>query len=536
MHDPDWFEQCRQYATVEHLDPAAMRVLGGFAGPTENGEAQRVPARGLDRSQVKKLYDHLLQQAKEQIQALALEVEEVLGKDVDQDQARLFARRFRSVAVELGDLSGKSRTAGLYLIGLKNRIQEILVAPLPRALRVRAAADFYYSHAAILQHTALAPSPGRHATIGELLERSRWEKVARGIFLKTIQGTTQRGPLRATLLKVERGKANFTAMRCADPGGKPFQQFVAESGAIAGVSGGFFLYSEPDIEPPSAQFDPVGLLVHDGKMLVPPIFARGAICWDRGAHVFVSRVGLKGASIGFAAGKRLIVDAVNLPKRMRYGPVAFTRARFEATPPHSGPALIFEGRNFLGTSEEEAVPVPLNGFVLTLPGRSEYRGFVDSLEPGAVAVSLPRSPKQRSVEQAMAGGPLLVENGRVTVDLQREDFSGTAPPITFSKDETFDQNLLPRMAVGVTPEHHVLFAAIDGRDFNRSLGLTLHRTAKLMRAAGCTDALNLDGGSSKRLVVQGKTVDLSCTDIVSNAHLSDEVRPVHTAILIFPRR
>ena len=110
----------------------------------------------------------------------------------------------------------------------------------------------------------------------------------------------------------------------------------------------------------------------------------------------------------------------------------------------------------------------------------------------------------------------------------------TAPPVTFSRDETFDQNLLPRMAAGVDSEGDIFFAAIDGRNFYKAPGMTLEQTSQWMRALGCTRAMNLDGGSSKRMVINGRVVDYASTEVVGSKSDKKLVRPVHSAILIYP--
>jgi hypothetical protein len=123
----------------------------------------------------------------------------------------------------------------------------------------------------------------------------------------------------------------------------------------------------------------------------------------------------------------------------------------------------------------------------------------------------------------------------VALDLAGEGFVHGAPPITFSEDETFDHNLLPRLAAGRTADGATVFAAIDGRNFARALGMTLRQTAALLRELGCTTAVNLDGGSSKRMVVRGRAVDLATTEVVSGGAPSAEapVRPVFSALLLF---
>ena len=54
----------------------------------------------------------------------------------------------------------------------------------------------------------------------------------------------------------------------------------------------------------------------------------------------------------------------------------------------------------------------------------------------------------------------------------------------------------------------------------RALGMTLGGVGRLLRALGCHVATNLDGGSSKRMVVEGRALDLASTEIVSRASSS----------------
>jgi len=79
-------------------------------------------------------------------------------------------------------------------------------------------------------------------------------------------------------------------------------KLACSNGAIAAISGGFFLYSEPDIVPPSVLTDPVGLLVLEGCVVDPSIFHRAAIvqtgrCWgdgyQRAGLIQINKVGME---------------------------------------------------------------------------------------------------------------------------------------------------------------------------------------------------------------------------------------------------
>ncbi len=420
---------------------------------------------------------------------------EVLDGEVDRDQAELFARRFLACA-ELLQRMGRG-PARVLRIGLLTRIGEILKAAPPRAVRVRACVDFYTSHGSLLHHA----SPGLPG-LPEILGSCSWRRIEEGLDHVLVAASTDLGPVHVNLLRVRDRPLGVVDLRGADG---DFATQVRARGALAGVSGGFFLYSEPDIEAPFERGEPVGLLADSTGLISPPVFRRATL--DARDHRITT------ASL---VGWELLGHRVEAVNTLRVGPVVFNRA--------FGP-LAPEGRVSVAIAHEQILEVttapcaiPLNGFVLSLP-RGERVG-----EP----VGELRWP---DVRDQISGGPWLLRDGELVLDLLAEDFALDAPPVTFSRDETFDQNLLPRMAVGRCPDGTLIFAAIDGRNFERAPGMTLRGAAQLLAALGCRDAMNLDGGSSKRMVVGGRVVDLASTELVQ-AGTETRTRPVHNGILV----
>ena len=58
-------------------------------------------------------------------------------------------------------------------------------------------------------------------------------------------------------------------------------------------------------------------------------------------------------------------------------------------------------------------------------------------------------------------------------------------------------------------------------------------TADLMRALGCVHAMNLDGGSSKRMAIGNRCVDLASTEVVGAGRTPSKTRAVVSAILLY---
>jgi hypothetical protein len=509
----EWLERCRAFAEQAGLGPDATSPLQAFGGQEPTRPAPSFAA--------------LLEEAR-RVDAASAGIVRAATAEVDHAQARMFARRYEAVAALLEKLAEVDDEAKVLLVGLSQRTVEILADPRPVALRVRAAVDFYYSRAATLLHRrAGVPTE----TLEALVARAVWRTVRPGVEHAVIEGALPKGPMHANVLRVRRGSAHVEAVDCRDAHshGADLAAVCAERGAVAAVSGGFFLYSEPDIAPPFERYDPVGLLVHRGSVLCPPVFHRGALLvTDFGLEV--ARVGPVGLRVVPPAGPSFHIDAV-APDHLPHGVVAWTRAAADVTPAHDGPLVALGRGAVVARSDGSPLPVPLAGLVLALPATSAGRALAAALPAGApVRFELP--PRRLgAVREAMAGGPLLVVDGEVKISMEIEDFRGSAPPVTFSHDETFDQNQLPRMSAGLTQDGDLVLTAVDGRNVERALGFTLHETGRLQQLLGCHVATNLDGGSSKRMVILGRVVDLPSTEVRSSEEPTP-VRPVHSAILV----
>jgi hypothetical protein len=121
----------------------------------------------------------------------------------------------------------------------------------------------------------------------------------------------------------------------------------------------------------------------------------------------------------------------------------------------------------LGFSSELREPLPQPGDVLAV----HYA--IDPPVPGAVA--------------GIGSGPLLLKDGQWF-----EDKRAPAP------DERDVQ--WPVIAIGTMPGGTLMFAAVDGRHPERSIGMTRPEFAEMLRGYGMLDAMALDSGGSVTLV------------------------------------
>lgn len=102
--------------------------------------------------------------------------------------------------------------------------------------------------------------------------------------------------------------------------------------------------------------------------------------------------------------------------------------------------------------------------------------------------------KKWKMQTAVGGGPVLVQNGQLKITNEEElKFTGKAI-----------SDLHPRTIMGYTEDNHLIIMAIEGRNKGVAEGATLLQCARLMIELGCTEALNLDGGGSSCLLINGK--------------------------------
>ena len=98
------------------------------------------------------------------------------------------------------------------------------------------------------------------------------------------------------------------------------------------------------------------------------------------------------------------------------------------------------------------------------------------------------------MQTAVGGGPVLVQNGAIQISNNEE--------LKFAGKAINDKH--PRTAMGYTSDGKLIMLAIEGRSPGKAEGATLTQTAKMLQQIGCVEGLNLDGGGSSCLLVNGK--------------------------------
>ena len=100
--------------------------------------------------------------------------------------------------------------------------------------------------------------------------------------------------------------------------------------------------------------------------------------------------------------------------------------------------------------------------------------------------------KKWKMKTAIGGGPVLLQDGKILITNNEEQkFTGKAI-----------NDAHPRTCMGYTNDGKLIVMVIQGR-FANAAGATLTQEAKLLQEIGCVEALNLDGGGSSCMLING---------------------------------
>jgi hypothetical protein len=131
---------------------------------------------------------------------------------------------------------------------------------------------------------------------------------------------------------------------------------------------------------------------------------------------------------------------------------------------------------------------PLKDGRLILSLGPKVTGPAAQLQPGqTVQLKLEASVDLSGVQVAIGGGPVLIQDSQV-------------------KQWKGEQPRHPRTAIGWNGEKFFL-VVVDGRQKGLSIGMTFPELADLMKQLGCDQALNLDGGGSSTLWLDGEIMN-----------------------------
>lgn len=232
---------------------------------------------------------------------------------------------------------------------------------------------------------------------------------------------------------------------------------------------------------------PLGTLMINKKMYTGPIYDRVAMgIFDNGFDI--ARVQLNASVNG--SGKTIPVNNINQPRMLSTYVLVYTSewGKYSPYAPKYGMGLqVVEGK--ITKASANPIEIPQNGYVISGP-KSVLQPLLDKKDAELI---INTNPEWKNVKHIISGGPYLVRNSEVFVDMTAQKLGAIG-----------GRN--PRSAIGYTADNNLILVAVDGRE-GSSIGMTLMELASFMQSIGCTNAMNLDGGGSTVMYVNGQVVN-----------------------------
>src|SRR5688572_5090692 len=319
------------------------------------------------------------------------------------------------------------------------------------------------------------------------------------------------------LLKVGLGSADLRAALATDEivDTETVGDTAARRQAMAAVNAGFFLL-------PSG--DPAGIYKLNGQLVSDTRRPRGAVGFLR-----------NGTSLRLIFGRVTATMALRVPRRGRQD-VRMEIAGVDTTR-HRGKLMLFTPAYHSDTDTAKAglewvvsgkplrvagapqtagkTPIPRDGFVLSYGGTTAppplsalTRGTRVELETTYASLDAPNGEWARA-DAIVGGAGLLIRDGRTVTDWGPEKLAAS-----------FVETRHPRTLIGTRPDGSVWLVTVDGRQPQVSAGMTLAELQSFSVRLGLNQALNLDGGGSTTMWVQGQVVN-SPSDAAGPRKVSD---------------
>ena len=355
-----------------------------------------------------------------------------------------------------------------------------------------------------------------------------FQNVGRGIeHLRIIRGYKSEdegtGPWLINLLRVDIKQVDLCIAHALDEGVglETTSSIAGRYGAIAAVNAGFFRTTG------TYRGESSGVLLLDGKLISEPIEGRAAVGLSKssaGTEVMFGHLKFSGY-IGSIRGRRLAISGMNRP-RGHDELIVYTPEfhKTTLTTPDGVEAIVRRNKITQIRDRKGSSAIPPAGFVISASGSARdwvlanlRAGTRVRMDSKLVPVENEKTALWRGAVFVVGGGPQLIKEARVAITFEDEKIS-----------PKFVSDRHPRTAIARLKDGRVLIVTVDGRQPGVSAGMSLPELAVLLLEFGASEGINLDGGGSTTMVVNGKLVNKP----------SDQTgeRPVSDAILMLPGR
>ena len=305
-------------------------------------------------------------------------------------------------------------------------------------------------------------------------------------------------------------------------------ELARQSGAAVAVNGGFFVTSDSD----GFQGVPSGLAAYHGVLQAMSVGDRAALVLGRDNRARIEHLV---STVTVRAGNAsLDVDGINRKPglvrdcgRPGLDPTSEPRQDFTCTtandavlftaqfgtalPSGAGVQVLLDAHHRVVSVGSPGGTVPAGGSAIqAIGGKADW--LTSHLEVGTRVAVRDRIRDDRTgnvvrlnrTHGIVSAAPTLVANRRPAIDAATE---GVIDPADRSFNFAWGEIRQPRTIAGTDARGRIILVTVDGREPGTSEGFTLAEEAQFMRELGARQAMNLDGGGSTAMAVDGQLVN-----------------------------
>lgn len=370
------------------------------------------------------------------------------------------------------------------------------------------------------------------------VEGQDYRRVRDGVEHAAILRGTPAEPVRVNVLRLDLTKVRLDVVHAMDAalGTETVSSMVKRHGAAAGINAGFFRLDRSIF-----LGDASGILQIDGKLWSNNINGRVALGIINDKNKTEVRFGHLATRSVFGFGLDSEVELTGINRERKPDDIILYTPEFHRTTLTDADGTeivlsrcaercakieVFEGK--------KGALIPPDGYIISIgknalnksnnllhAARKQPAGRKQPEFPAIVTRIEASEINDRAflaaAEDIIGGVPQLVKNGKIDITWQQEKSS-----------KVFVETRHPRTAVAKLKDGRLLLVTVDGRQPGYSAGINLPDLAALLLELGAAEAMNLDGGGSTTMVLDGQ--------IVNKPSDKEGERKVGDAILVFPRR
>jgi hypothetical protein len=327
-----------------------------------------------------------------------------------------------------------------------------------------------------------------------------WRTAHDGVEYAQINHKLGNDPVKINLLRLDLKKVRLDVHHALDKaiGLETTSSIAKRKGGVAAINAGFFR-----LDKSLWAGDTNGVLMVDRVLFSESLSDRTALFIT---DYPIMRFGFGPVRTDLSlevGGRKLAVNGMN--RQRNTDEVIVYTASFgpkTLTGPEGIEAVVVKGKITAVSRTNGNSSIPDGGFVVSANGK--YRDELAWLAPGdevngffgAYLLIGGDRYELNHVDDIVAGVPQLIKNGKIHITWEQEKAS-----------KSFVETRHPRTAVAKLPDWKFLMVTVDGRQPGVSVGMTLQELAEYLLSLGAVDAMNLDGGGSTTMFLDGKVVN-----------------------------